>query len=454
MALERVQKIIAASGYCSRRKAEELIENGNVTVNHKLITIGDKADIAKDTIEIDGNIIKKEEPIYYLLNKPKGFITTSSDMYEREIVTELVPKTPRVFPVGRLDRDTEGLLIMTNDGEFGNKVMHPRNEVDKTYVAILDKEFDTKDFEILRSGVIVEGKKIHASIRLLGPRTVSITLHVGVNKVVKRLMKALGYYVKKLTRTHIGSLTTKIPLGRYIELTEEDRKLIFIKRKVKVTKPKSGFKKPAINQREKYSEKPKRLGFNKEDKPYYNGNRGEKRPRNNFRSDSSEKPQRSNFNRDDKPRYNDKEDKPYYNGNRGENRPRNNFRSDSSDRPQRSNYNRDNKPRYNNNKPNSFEGFRSQNSDRPQRSGYNSDRPQRSGYNSDRPQRSSYNSDRPQRSGYNSDRPQRSSYNSDRPQRSGFKKDDDKPNYNKERQKFHSNKARSSDHKKPSHHRR
>ena len=226
---ERVQKIISASGLCSRRKAEEFIEEGKVKVNGVLISLGDKADSQVDKITVNGKLIKIEEKKYYMLNKPKDYITTSSDMYNRKIVTELVPKSPRVFSVGRLDRDATGILILTNDGEFAQNIAHPSKEIDKTYIAILDRPFKKSDVGQISRGIKIDKHIVKAKIVLLEKNTVSITLHVGIHKIVKRLFKELGYYVRTLHRTHIGALAVDVDKGEFRELTDEDKRLIFTK---------------------------------------------------------------------------------------------------------------------------------------------------------------------------------------------------------------------------------
>lgn len=225
---ERVQKIIAQSGECSRRKAEELIKEGKVKVNGVVISLGDKASEA-DTVLVNEKPIQKEEKIYYMLNKPKQYITTSDDLFNRKKVLDLVPKKPRVFAVGRLDRDATGLLLLTNDGDFANKIMHPRNQVSKTYIAVLDRTFDKKDITRAKKGVVIEKRKVKVDIVHLEPKIIAITLHVGIHKIVKRVCKALGYMVKQLHRTHIGNLPVDVVQGEYRLLTESDKKKVFEK---------------------------------------------------------------------------------------------------------------------------------------------------------------------------------------------------------------------------------
>ncbi|MCA9477621.1 MAG: rRNA pseudouridine synthase [Nanoarchaeota archaeon] len=230
--MDRVQKIIAESGLCSRRKAEELIEAGKVKVNGVVIGLGDKADRDVDDIKVDGKKIAVEDKVYYLLHKPKNYLCTSRDMYDRKTVLELVPKGKRVFSVGRLDRDATGLLLLTNDGDFGNKVMHPSHEVKKTYIAVLDLPFKPSDAKKLEEGIKIDRQVVKGKIIILDKKTIAITVHSGMNKVIKRICKALGYYVRQLHRTHIGSLAVDVPVGEFRELSPEELKLVFKQPKI------------------------------------------------------------------------------------------------------------------------------------------------------------------------------------------------------------------------------
>ena len=206
---ERVQKIIANAGFCSRRKAEELIERGLVKVNGKVITIGSKADSSKDDIIVDGRRLKGGEKVYFAFNKPGDCLTTLDDPAGRKTIFHYIKLKDRVIPVGRLDFKTEGLLFLTNDGDFANRVMHPRYEVEKTYMAYLDKPFELKDVEKVKNGVELEGTMTRpAKIRFASKDkdVVEITLHEGMNRIVRRIMEALGYNVKRLIRVKIGSV--------------------------------------------------------------------------------------------------------------------------------------------------------------------------------------------------------------------------------------------------------
>ncbi len=221
---ERVQKIICGAGFCSRRNAEKLIEEGRVSVNDKIISIGDKADSSKDIIRIDGVKLKFENKKYFVFYKPRNVLTSLSDPFKKNCVSDYFGGIKeRVFPVGRLDFDAEGLLIVTNDGDFANKVMHPRYEILKTYEAELVqgiKHYDMKKFEgkiKLKDGFV----KIERA-RLIRNDLVEITIHEGRHKVVKRIFKELGFYVRKLKRTKIGKLSLgSLKPGQIKEIPKE-----------------------------------------------------------------------------------------------------------------------------------------------------------------------------------------------------------------------------------------
>ena len=212
--MERLQKVIAESGYTSRRKAEELIESGHVYVNGKKVTtLGTKVS-GDDTIMIDGTILSKEDKVYYLLNKPRGVLSTVSDEKGRKTVVDLIDTEKRIYPVGRLDYNTTGLLILTNDGELDNILTHPTNKVEKTYVAKLNKILSIEDLYKLKSGVLIDNRKaiptrvkIKSTNKEKDTSIVEITIIEGRNHIVKRMFESLGYMVDKLTRTTYGFLT-------------------------------------------------------------------------------------------------------------------------------------------------------------------------------------------------------------------------------------------------------
>jgi 23S rRNA pseudouridine2605 synthase len=225
----RLNKYISNSGVCSRREADTYIEHGSVTVNGNLVTeMGYKVQ-PDDIVRFDGSSITPEEKRYVLLNKPKNYITTMDDERGRKTVMDLVSNATneRIYPVGRLDRMTTGLLLFTNDGELAKKLTHPKHNVRKLYHATLDKKLDLKDLGKLRGDVIIESKKvfIDAVSYVDGqPKTeVGIEIHSGRNRIVRKIFESLGYKVVKLDRVLFAGLTKKnIPRGRWRELTNQE----------------------------------------------------------------------------------------------------------------------------------------------------------------------------------------------------------------------------------------
>lgn len=233
--MERLQKVIAASGFASRRKAEELIVSGKVLVNGERVTeLGVKVS-GDDVITIDGEVLTKEDKVYYLLNKPRGVVSTVSDELDRKKVTDFINTDKRIYPIGRLDYDTTGLIILTNDGELANKLMHPTNGVEKTYVAKLNRIIEPKDLMILKSGVSVDGIKcIPTRVRLRSVDKerdkciVEITIIEGRNHIIKRVFETLGYLVDKLTRTGYAHLKLdNLKSGEYRLLNIKEVKKLY-----------------------------------------------------------------------------------------------------------------------------------------------------------------------------------------------------------------------------------
>ena len=234
--MERLQKVIANSGYCSRRKAEDLIEQGKVLVNGELVTtLGTKVN-GNDAIIVEGKILKNEEDkVYYLLNKPRGIISSSNDDKNRKTVVDLIDTDKRIYPIGRLDYDTTGLIILTNDGTLSNKLMHPSNGVEKKYVAKLNKFFDIADLKKLEKGVIVDNikckptrVKIKKNDRIKDFSIVEITIVEGRNHIVKRVFENLGYLVDKLSRIEYAFLSIdNLRSGEYRELTKKEIKKLY-----------------------------------------------------------------------------------------------------------------------------------------------------------------------------------------------------------------------------------
>jgi 23S rRNA pseudouridine2605 synthase len=233
--MERLQKVIANSGYCSRRKAEELISKGKVFVNGQLVNeLGVKAS-PKDTIEIEGQILGKEDKEYILLYKPRGVVTTTSDDKHRKTVIDLIETDKRIYPVGRLDYDTTGLLLLTNDGDFANMLMHPRNKIDKVYIAKVKGMIDGKTIKQLADGVMignVKTSKAKVKLRKQDKKKelsiVELTIHEGKNHQVKKMFEAVGCEVVKLKRERVSFLNLKgLNAGDYRYLNPKEVKKLY-----------------------------------------------------------------------------------------------------------------------------------------------------------------------------------------------------------------------------------
>ena len=233
--MERLQKVIANSGVTSRRKAEELILNGKVKVNGKVIlTLGTQVD-SSDIVEVNGITISKEDKVYYLLNKPREVITSVTDDKGRKTVVDLIKDNKRIYPVGRLDYDTTGAIILTNDGEFANLLMHPKNEIDKTYVAKIEGVLNPKELMLLKNGVLVDGvksRKARVKVRKIDKENntsiVEITIHEGKNHQVKKMFESVGHLVLKLKRERIAFLDlTGLKSGEYRKLNHKEVTVLY-----------------------------------------------------------------------------------------------------------------------------------------------------------------------------------------------------------------------------------
>ncbi|MFN8051090.1 MAG: pseudouridine synthase [Acidimicrobiales bacterium] len=222
---ERLQKVLAQAGIGSRRVCEIYIDEGRVSVNGVVARLGQRVDPETDVIEVDGSQIGvKPGLVHYLLNKPAGVVTTASDTHGRPTVVELVPDEPRVFPVGRLDAETEGLLLLTNDGDLTHRLTHPSFGVPKEYLAEVVGEPSRGALRQLRQGVTLEdGVTAPATASLLAPNLVRLVIHEGRNRQVRRMCEAVGHPVVRLVRTRIGPLTdTTLAPGEWRPLTQAE----------------------------------------------------------------------------------------------------------------------------------------------------------------------------------------------------------------------------------------
>ncbi|MFH1682814.1 MAG: pseudouridine synthase [Candidatus Woesearchaeota archaeon] len=225
--MQRVQKLLSNYGYCSRRKAEIIIEAGRVKVNGKTISLGDKA-TETDQIKVDNKIVNKEKRTYLLFHKPTGCITALTDPRYKTIM-EYIKIKERIFPVGRLDYNTSGILLLTNDGDFANQIMHPSHEIKKTYLAEIDKPIKESELDQIREGILLDdGKTSPAKAKKIGSILVEITIHEGKNRIVRRIFEKLGFTVKALKRIKVGKLNLgDLKPGQYRNLNDKDKKMIF-----------------------------------------------------------------------------------------------------------------------------------------------------------------------------------------------------------------------------------
>jgi 23S rRNA pseudouridine2605 synthase len=205
---ERLQKVLARAGFGARRVCEDLIADGLVTVNGEVAELGRRVHPDRDRVEVDGVPIGvRPGLVHYLLNKPRGVVTTASDPQGRPTVVQMVPDDPRVFPVGRLDADTEGLLLLTNDGDLAHRLTHPSFGVEKEYVAQVEGRPSRGAVRQLREGVeLDDGMTAPAKVALVEPNVLRIVIHEGRNRQVRRMCDAVGHPVVRLVRTRIGSL--------------------------------------------------------------------------------------------------------------------------------------------------------------------------------------------------------------------------------------------------------
>ena len=222
----RLQRVLADAGIASRRKAEALIEEGRVTVDGRKVTrLGTRVDPTRSTVRVDGKVVRRAPFRYIVMNKPSGFITTTSDERGRHTVMDLLPAKSKLNPVGRLDRDTEGLLLFTNDGDVANRVMHPRYGLTKEYSILTPRKPAESVMARVRHGIVIDGKRVVPEefriVRELPEGVMlAMVIHEGMNRVVRRVMEEVGIPVTKLHRTRVGPLSVAgIPRGAHRELT-------------------------------------------------------------------------------------------------------------------------------------------------------------------------------------------------------------------------------------------
>ena len=224
---DRLQKILSARGVASRRAAEKMIEEGRIRVNGTVATLGQTADPDVDEILLDGKPLPSANTyVYLMLHKPRGYVTTLSDEKGRPTAAQLVADCgTRVYPVGRLDMDSEGLLLFTNDGEFANRLMHPKHQVEKTYLTWVH-EFSEAGVARLKKPIVLDGYQIRApKVRVVKPGLLEITIHEGRNRQVRRMCEGAGMPVSRLKRVREGALALgDLPLGKWRYLTEEEVK--------------------------------------------------------------------------------------------------------------------------------------------------------------------------------------------------------------------------------------
>lgn len=221
----RINKYIALSGFCSRRKADELIDIGRVTINKDVAKKGDEVR-ENDVVRIDGERVrvKLDQYEYYILNKPKRVICSNEDKFGRVTAVSLINSNKRLFTYGRLDYLTEGLIIISNDGDLYNKIMHPRQKLYKSYIATIDKEITEDHIEALSHVVVIDGvKTAPAKVKVLTKTEVRIAIFEGRNRQIRKMFEVLGYFVKSLKRVKVGELTLKnLEVGKYRKLTKDE----------------------------------------------------------------------------------------------------------------------------------------------------------------------------------------------------------------------------------------
>ncbi|NEV93800.1 pseudouridine synthase [Psychroflexus sp. YR1-1] len=225
----RINKYLSQAGFCSRREADKLLEQGRVTINGEFIEMGTKVNPG-DQVSVDGKLVEKEteEKVYLAVNKPKGVVCTTNSKVEKNNIVDFVDYPTRVFPIGRLDKMSEGLILMTNDGEIVNHILRARNYHDKEYLVTVDKTITDEFIHKMRNGVpILDTISRKCEVEKLGDRSFKIVLTQGLNRQIRRMCEALDYRVRTLKRTRIKNITLDVEKGQYRHLTSEEVKDLY-----------------------------------------------------------------------------------------------------------------------------------------------------------------------------------------------------------------------------------
>jgi 23S rRNA pseudouridine2604 synthase len=220
----RINKYLSEAGFCSRRAADKLLEEGRITINGKIPELGTKVS-DEDVVEVDGKPIREteEEPIYIAFNKPVGIVCTTDTKREIDNIIEYINHPKRIFPIGRLDKPSEGLILLTNDGDIVNKILRGKNNHEKEYLVRVDKPLNTKFLEKMRNGVpILDTVTKKCEVERIDDMTFRIVLTQGLNRQIRRMCEFLGYEVKKLKRIRIMNIKLDLPLGKWRNLTEDE----------------------------------------------------------------------------------------------------------------------------------------------------------------------------------------------------------------------------------------